>query len=606
MTISAPTAASASACATSAPGMARASASCSSTRTTIPPSISRLAEVRARSTMSRRPVCAVNRTRRCPFWAVGVSTSVTEPPRRRPAPGPAPQCARTAACSSGTLLDGSPDVVLLGRRGVAPQPQEELHVPSRTGQGAGHDTGGPPAERLRRPRHLEHGPHPVFGLAPHPPGAEPLPPDLELRLDHREEVGIIAGAGGERRQHEAQRDEGEVGDHHGPRPADGLRRQGADVGALQHLDAFVGAQRPGEPAVAHVDGDDLRCPAPQQDVCEPAGRGAGVQRPPPLDGDAERLQGTEQLVRAARDPAGLVRVGADDQRGAGVDSGGRLGGSPTGDGDASLGDQGHGVLTGSGQAPPHELRVESTAADHQSWSIVPSSRCSRSCSASKRGTGSGPGHSSRSANRSAPLRSGSAWLSTGAGAPGPGRGGAGSVRSALGSVICSPLGVTEYRRARRLGAAPWSSVSLGGYRPGTTGTVQESGRYGPAARFETLLPPWRPARVATMDQCMTALQGILGELAAKPAAAGLDRSMSCRLTDLGQVIVGRLSSGSVKDVHALPDDPSVPKADIRLTMTSDDLVALTEGRLSFAPAWASGRIKFEAGLRDILRLRSPL
>jgi hypothetical protein len=111
--------------------------------------------------------------------------------------------------------------------------------------------------------------------------------------------------------------------------------------------------------------------------------------------------------------------------------------------------------------------------------------------------------------------------------------------------------------------------------------------------------------VATMDQCMTALQGILGELAAKPAAAGLDRSMSCRLTDLGQVIVGRLSSGSVKDVHALPD-PSVPKADIRLTMTSDDLVALTEGRLSFAPAWASGRIRFEAGLRDILRLRSLL
>ena len=50
------------------------------------------------------------------------------------------------------------------------------------------------------------------------------------------------------------------------------------------------------------------------------------------------------------------------------------------------------------------------------------------------------------------------------------------VRSALGSVICSPLGVTEYRRARRLGAAPWSSVSLGGYRPGTTGTVQESGK----------------------------------------------------------------------------------------------------------------------------------
>ncbi|MGY1717823.1 MULTISPECIES: sterol-binding protein [unclassified Blastococcus] len=102
---------------------------------------------------------------------------------------------------------------------------------------------------------------------------------------------------------------------------------------------------------------------------------------------------------------------------------------------------------------------------------------------------------------------------------------------------------------------------------------------------------------------MTALTGILGDLAANPAAAGLDRSLSCRLPDLEQVVLGRLSSGSVRDLHAVPDGPGVPKADIRLTMTSDDLVALTDGRLSFGPAWASGRVKLEAGLRDLLRLR---
>jgi Alkyl sulfatase C-terminal len=112
--------------------------------------------------------------------------------------------------------------------------------------------------------------------------------------------------------------------------------------------------------------------------------------------------------------------------------------------------------------------------------------------------------------------------------------------------------------------------------------------------------------VATMDQCMKALQGILGDLAANPAAQGLDRSLSCRLTDLGEVVLGRLSSGAVRDLHAVPDGPSVPKADIRLTMTSDDLVALTDGRLTFASAWASGRVKLEAGLRDLLRLRKLL
>ena len=112
--------------------------------------------------------------------------------------------------------------------------------------------------------------------------------------------------------------------------------------------------------------------------------------------------------------------------------------------------------------------------------------------------------------------------------------------------------------------------------------------------------------MATMDQCLTALQRILGDLASNPAAAGLDRSLSCRLTDLDEVVLGRLGSGAVRDLHVLPHGPEVPKADIRLTMTSEDLLALTDGRLSFGPAWATGRVKLEAGLRDLLRLRKIL
>ena len=112
--------------------------------------------------------------------------------------------------------------------------------------------------------------------------------------------------------------------------------------------------------------------------------------------------------------------------------------------------------------------------------------------------------------------------------------------------------------------------------------------------------------MATMDECLTALKGILGDIAADPAAAGLDRSLSCRLTDLDEVVLGRLSSGSVRDLHVLPHGPEVPKADIRLTMSSDDLIAMTDGRLHFGKAWASGKVKLEAGLRDILRLRKIL
>ena len=112
--------------------------------------------------------------------------------------------------------------------------------------------------------------------------------------------------------------------------------------------------------------------------------------------------------------------------------------------------------------------------------------------------------------------------------------------------------------------------------------------------------------MATIDECTTALQSVLGPIASNKAAEGLDRSLSCRLTDLDQVLLGRLSAGAVRDLHAVPDGPSVPKADIRLTMTSDDLLALTDGQLNFGSAWASGRVKLEAGLRDLLRLRKIL
>jgi SCP-2 sterol transfer family len=112
--------------------------------------------------------------------------------------------------------------------------------------------------------------------------------------------------------------------------------------------------------------------------------------------------------------------------------------------------------------------------------------------------------------------------------------------------------------------------------------------------------------VATMDQCLTALEGILGDLASNPAAADLDRSLSCTITDLEQVVTARLADRKIRDLAVAPPGIAVPKADIRLAMASDDLVALTDGRLSFGPAWISGRVKLEAGLRDLMKLRKLL
>ena len=83
----------------------------------------------------------------------------------------------------------------------------------------------------------------------------------------------------------------------------------------------------------------------------------------------------------------------------------------------------------------------------------------------------------------------------------------------------------------------------------------------------------------------------------------VDRSVSCRITDLGVTFYGHLRDGHLCDVVQV--DPG-DAAQIRLAVSSDDLIALTEGSLHFAHAWASGRLKIEASVRDMLRLRNLL
>ncbi len=112
--------------------------------------------------------------------------------------------------------------------------------------------------------------------------------------------------------------------------------------------------------------------------------------------------------------------------------------------------------------------------------------------------------------------------------------------------------------------------------------------------------------MASVEQCVSALEGILDDLASSPAAADMDRSLSCRLTDLGKWIMGRLKEGAVHDLHVVPDEPEPPKADIRLAMTSDDLIALTQGDLHFGHAWAQGKVSLHASFRDLIKLRSLL
>lgn len=109
--------------------------------------------------------------------------------------------------------------------------------------------------------------------------------------------------------------------------------------------------------------------------------------------------------------------------------------------------------------------------------------------------------------------------------------------------------------------------------------------------------------MATVEQCEAALAELAGRLAAGDSARrelAFDRSMSCTIRDLDVVFGGRLKDGQLVDIRRTP----TAEAQVRLTMSSDDLLALVDGRLKMASAWATGRVKVDARFGDLIKLQS--
>lgn len=109
--------------------------------------------------------------------------------------------------------------------------------------------------------------------------------------------------------------------------------------------------------------------------------------------------------------------------------------------------------------------------------------------------------------------------------------------------------------------------------------------------------------MATVQDCEQALHELAARMAARDPVSrrpGLDRTLSCTLRDLHVTFAGRLHGGQLTGIEQVDR----PTAQIRLTLTSDDLVALVDGRLKAASAWATGRLKVDAGVRDMMKLRS--
>lgn len=112
--------------------------------------------------------------------------------------------------------------------------------------------------------------------------------------------------------------------------------------------------------------------------------------------------------------------------------------------------------------------------------------------------------------------------------------------------------------------------------------------------------------MATVEQVDEVLAELLGRLDrlddATRALLPSHRTVEARVPDLDLVRYAEWRSG----VLTVLDEPPARRADIRLSMRSDDLVALAAGELPFSRAYASNRLRLDASMTDLLRLRAVL
>ena len=111
--------------------------------------------------------------------------------------------------------------------------------------------------------------------------------------------------------------------------------------------------------------------------------------------------------------------------------------------------------------------------------------------------------------------------------------------------------------------------------------------------------------MATVDECRQALHDLAARLERNAEARGkldLDRTLACRVTDLGTAFHARLKDGQLIDIA----DGDDPKAKIALIAGSDELIALIAGRLDVTKAIAARQVSIKANPFDLLKLRKLL
>jgi hypothetical protein len=112
--------------------------------------------------------------------------------------------------------------------------------------------------------------------------------------------------------------------------------------------------------------------------------------------------------------------------------------------------------------------------------------------------------------------------------------------------------------------------------------------------------------MASVEECEAALRDLATMLRSVDEETrqqyAVERTLSCWVTDLKEVFTASLGPDGLSAVTR----GGQHDGQVRLKVSSDDLVALTKGELGFPVAWATGRVKIDASITDLLRLRTLL
>ena len=151
-----------------------------------------------------------------------------------------------------------------------------------------------------------------------------------------------------------------------------------------------------------------------------------------------------------------------------------------------------------------------------------------------------------------------------------------------------------------------SSAAADGHATADTGSaaVAFCGPAGPPSRRKG-----SGGVVATRSECEQALRALIAQLhAVDPEVRKryvLSRSLALRIPDLQVVFFASLEGDAVEDLRCVEGEDD-RQAQVRVCADSDDLLDLLDGRLALAVAWATGKLKVEASMLDLLKLRSLL